>query len=83
MLTFLIEKLNKDFNIFSATIDGNQEKNKSGSKKSNKTKQLIAVQLKALLNDFWLPAFLKMNGLKFGKDDELTHEVLDFIFTIF
>ena len=75
LLTFLIEKVSKDLNIFAA--GGQQEKSGATGKRANKVKQLVTIRVKELLTEFWMPPFIKLNGVKFGKEDELVHEVCE------
>lgn len=80
LLTFLIEKLSKDVNIFAANVDGKQEKSSSSAaKRGNRVKQLVAVTVKELLSEFWVPPFIKPNGVRFGRDNEFVHEVEFFL----
>ena len=80
LLTFLIEKLSKDVNIFAANVDGKEKSSSSAAKRGNKVKQLVAVTVKELLTEFWVPPFIKPNGVRFGRDNEFVHEVV-FFFT--
>lgn len=61
-------------NIFSTNVDG-QQKGGLQAKRGNKLKQVVAATVKELLAEFWVPPFVKPNGVRFGRDDEFVHEV--------
>jgi hypothetical protein len=78
LLTFLIEKYNKEFNIFASGADASSKTgggdSMSGGKKANKLKFQIANHIKALLNEFWLPSCVKFNSLRLNKEAEYIRE---------
>ncbi|CAF0970764.1 unnamed protein product [Brachionus calyciflorus] len=69
LLMFLVEKLNKE------TISSNDENLSGTATKTNKNlNALIAEKTKKLLNKFWIPPYLKSNGLRLDENKSYIKE---------
>lgn len=73
LLMFLVEKLNKE------TMSSHDEEQAQTNNKANKDLNfLIAEKTKKLLNKFWIPPYLKPNGLR--RDDKFFLKEVCFFF---
>ena len=70
LLTFLVEKLSKE-----STMSIDDEQTEVKSKKSENLNKLISDNIKNLFDNFWLPHYLKINGLRNNKNNILVKEV--------
>lgn len=70
LLMFLVEKLNKE-----TASSGDDDQSEAKAKVKKNLNVLIAEKAKKQLNKFWIPPYLKSNGLRRDENEIFTKEV--------
>ena len=76
LLIFLVEKLTKESAANQSGVEqADSTPGGSGKNKSKNLKLQISQKIKSSLNQFWLPPYCKLNGLRVQENDSLEKEV--------